>query len=105
MAGAVGGGGLGDIAVRYGYQRFETQLMWITVAILAVVISVIQFAGDYAARALHRRGGRSGPHRSCGCLKPDLPPRTPRPSETPRLVPVAPVRRVAAPRRKGTFRA
>ncbi|GAA3833412.1 methionine ABC transporter permease [Streptomyces phyllanthi] len=60
MAGTVGAGGLGDIAIRYGYQRFETGLMWITVAILAVVISVIQFAGDYAARALHARGGRSG---------------------------------------------
>ncbi|WP_159766338.1 methionine ABC transporter permease [Streptomyces sp. HM190] len=60
MAGTVGAGGLGDIAIRYGYQRFETDLMWITVAVLAVVISVIQFAGDYAARALHRRGGRSG---------------------------------------------
>ncbi|MFE2264597.1 methionine ABC transporter permease [Streptomyces griseosporeus] len=60
MAGTVGGGGLGDLAVRYGYQRFETGLMWITVAILAVVISLIQFAGDYAARSLHRRGNRSG---------------------------------------------
>ncbi|MFJ7049296.1 methionine ABC transporter permease [Streptomyces sp. NPDC101112] len=60
MAGTVGAGGLGDIAIRYGYQRFETDLMWITVAVLAVVISVIQFVGDYAARALHRRGGRSG---------------------------------------------
>ncbi|PWI09311.1 ABC transporter permease [Streptomyces sp. NWU339] len=58
MAGTVGGGGLGDLAVRYGYQRFETGLMWITVAILAVVISLIQFAGDYAARSLHHRGGR-----------------------------------------------
>lgn len=61
MAGTVGAGGLGDIAVRYGYQRFDTQLMWITVGILAVVISAIQFAGDFAARALHRRSGRSGP--------------------------------------------
>ncbi|WP_030672760.1 methionine ABC transporter permease [Streptomyces cellulosae] len=60
MAGTVGAGGLGDIAIRYGYQRFETDLMWITVGILAVVISVIQFAGDYAARSLYRRGGRSG---------------------------------------------
>jgi D-methionine transport system permease protein len=59
MAGTVGAGGLGDIAIRYGYQRFETQMMWITVAILAVVISLIQLAGDYAARALHRRGGGS----------------------------------------------
>ncbi|MEU8586192.1 methionine ABC transporter permease [Streptomyces sp. NPDC048664] len=61
MAGTVGGGGLGDLAIRYGYQRFETELMWIIVAILAVVISLIQFAGDYAARSLHRRGARSGP--------------------------------------------
>ncbi|MFJ4788010.1 methionine ABC transporter permease [Streptomyces sp. NPDC088794] len=60
MAGTVGAGGLGDIAIRYGYQRFETQLIWITVAILAVVISLIQFAGDYAARTLHRRAGQSG---------------------------------------------
>ncbi|MGW5332007.1 methionine ABC transporter permease [Streptomyces bauhiniae] len=60
MAGTVGGGGLGDLAVRYGYQRFETGLMWITVGILAVVISLIQFAGDFAARSLHGRGG-SGP--------------------------------------------
>ncbi|MFJ4471273.1 methionine ABC transporter permease [Streptomyces sp. NPDC089424] len=61
MAGTVGGGGLGDLAVRYGYQRFETGLMWITVAVLAVVISLIQFAGDHAARSLHHRGARSGP--------------------------------------------
>ncbi|ESP96673.1 Methionine import system permease protein MetP [Streptomyces sp. ADI96-15] len=60
MAGTVGAGGLGDIAIRYGYQRFESGLMWITVAVLAVVISLIQFAGDSAARGLHRRGGRSG---------------------------------------------
>ncbi|MGN5378131.1 methionine ABC transporter permease [Streptomyces lasalocidi] len=61
MAGTVGGGGLGDLAVRYGYQRFETQMMWITVAILAVAISLIQFVGDFAARSLYRRGARSGP--------------------------------------------
>ncbi|EGX55339.1 binding-protein-dependent ABC transporter transmembrane protein [Streptomyces zinciresistens K42] len=61
MAGTVGAGGLGDIAIRYGYQRFQTELMWVTVAILAVVISLIQFAGDHAARTLHHRGGRSGP--------------------------------------------
>ncbi|WP_225821998.1 methionine ABC transporter permease [Streptomyces naphthomycinicus] len=59
MAGTVGAGGLGDVAVRYGYQRFETGMMWITVAILAVVISLLQFAGDFAARTLHRRTGRT----------------------------------------------
>ncbi|MFI7502215.1 methionine ABC transporter permease [Streptomyces sp. NPDC049687] len=69
MAGTVGAGGLGDIAIRYGYQRFETELMWITVAILAVVISLIQFAGDWAARSLHRRVGRSGPAPKLRLLK------------------------------------
>ncbi|MFF0201569.1 methionine ABC transporter permease [Streptomyces sp. NPDC005017] len=69
MAGTVGGGGLGDLAVRYGYQRFETGLMWTTVAILAVAISLIQFAGDYAARSLHRRGARSGPGPKLRLLK------------------------------------
>ncbi|MEV6737525.1 methionine ABC transporter permease [Streptomyces sp. NPDC051104] len=69
MAGTVGAGGLGDIAIRYGYQRFDTQLMWITVAVLAVVISLIQIAGDFAARALHRRGGRSGPAPKLRLLK------------------------------------
>ncbi|MER5995643.1 methionine ABC transporter permease [Streptomyces viridosporus] len=73
MAGTVGGGGLGDLAVRYGYQRFETGLMWVTVAVLAVAISLIQFAGDYAARALHRRGGRSGPSPRLRFLKAEEP--------------------------------
>jgi len=73
MAGTVGAGGLGDIAIRYGYQRFETELMWITVAILAVVISLIQFAGDYAARSLHSRGGRSGPAPRLRLLKAEDP--------------------------------
>ncbi|WP_460063595.1 methionine ABC transporter permease [Streptomyces sp. YKOK-I1] len=76
MAGTVGAGGLGDIAIRYGYQRFETDLMWITVAILAVVISLIQFAGDWAARSLHRRGGRSGPAPKLRLLKTAEPAKT-----------------------------
>jgi len=73
MAGTVGGGGLGELAIRYGYQRFETQLMWITVAILAVAISLIQFAGDFAARALHSRGARSGPAPKLRLLKAKAP--------------------------------
>ncbi|MFG2950722.1 methionine ABC transporter permease [Streptomyces adustus] len=70
MAGTVGAGGLGDLAIRYGYLRFESEMMWIIVAILAVAISVIQFAGDYAARSLHSRGGRSGPAPRLRLLKP-----------------------------------
>ncbi|MFI6090145.1 methionine ABC transporter permease [Streptomyces sp. NPDC051218] len=74
ITGAVGAGGLGDIAIRYGYQRFETELMWITVGVLAVVISIIQFAGDYAARRLHRRGGHSGAAPKLRLLKLKTPP-------------------------------
>ncbi|KUJ66621.1 ABC transporter permease [Streptomyces albus subsp. albus] len=59
MAGTVGAGGLGDLAIRYGYQRFESELMWITVGILAVVISAIQLVGDLAARLLSHRGRSS----------------------------------------------
>ncbi len=43
--------------------------MWITVAVLAVAISLIQFAGDFAARSLHSRGGRSGPAPKLRLLK------------------------------------
>ncbi|MDJ0463238.1 methionine ABC transporter permease [Streptomyces sp. H27-C3] len=55
MAGAVGGGGLGNTAVTYGYQRFETQLMLITVAILIAMVTVVQLIGDGAIRLLARR--------------------------------------------------
>ena len=45
MAGAIGGGGLGDVAIRYGYQRFETDIMVITCIILIVVVQLLQFLG------------------------------------------------------------
>lgn len=50
MAGAIGGGGLGDLAIRYGYQRFETQLMIITVVLLIVIVQLVQSLGDRIAR-------------------------------------------------------
>ncbi|MCZ2526427.1 methionine ABC transporter permease [Streptomyces sp. HB2AG] len=56
MAGAIGAGGLGDLAIRYGYQRFETGLMLVTVAVLVVLVTLIQLAGDLAARSLSHRG-------------------------------------------------
>ncbi|MFF7157870.1 ABC transporter permease subunit [Streptomyces sp. NPDC008139] len=59
MAGVVGGGGLGDLALRYGYQRFETGFMWVIVAVLVVVVTLVQLLGDFAARTVSRRG-RSG---------------------------------------------
>jgi len=55
MSGVIGGGGLGDLAVRYGYQRFNTSVMIVTVAILVVLVQVIQVVGDrIVARFSHR---------------------------------------------------
>ncbi|MFJ8309421.1 MULTISPECIES: methionine ABC transporter permease [unclassified Streptomyces] len=59
LAGAVGGGGLGSVAITYGYQRFETTFMLITVAILIVIVTVIQLLGDGVVRLLARRGRTS----------------------------------------------
>ncbi|MFI0981756.1 methionine ABC transporter permease [Streptomyces sp. NPDC021093] len=56
MAGAVGGGGLGSVAVSYGYQRFETTFMLTTVVILVVLVTVVQLLGDGVVRLLARRG-------------------------------------------------
>jgi D-methionine transport system permease protein len=55
MAGAVGAGGLGDLAIRYGYQRFETRIMLGVIVVLVVIVSAIQVAGDYIARRMNRR--------------------------------------------------
>lgn len=46
MSGAIGGGGLGDLAIRYGYQRFRTDVMVITVLLLVALVQAIQLAGD-----------------------------------------------------------
>lgn len=59
MAGLIGGGGLGDLAVRYGYQRFETGLMNVTLAVLIVLVTGVQFLGDLTARGVSRRGRAS----------------------------------------------
>jgi D-methionine transport system permease protein len=56
MAGVVGGGGLGDLAVRYGYERFNTEVMLATVVVLIVLVQAIQMLGDWLVRRLaHRR--------------------------------------------------
>lgn len=55
MAGAVGGGGLGDLAIRYGYQRFRPDVMLATVVILIATVQVIQSCGDLLARRLNKR--------------------------------------------------
>lgn len=50
MSGVIGGGGLGDLAVRYGYQRFQTEVMIVTVALLLVLVQLLQSAGDRLVR-------------------------------------------------------
>ncbi|ADO43394.1 methionine ABC transporter permease [Ketogulonicigenium vulgare] len=55
MAGAVGAGGLGDVAIRYGYQRFDTTVMVIVIVILIALVSLLQFLGDYTVRRLRNR--------------------------------------------------
>ena len=52
MAGAVGGGGLGDVAIRYGYQRYETDVTIATVVVLVVLVQLIQLTGDLLSRRL-----------------------------------------------------
>ncbi|MBL3592049.1 MAG: ABC transporter permease [Synergistaceae bacterium] len=58
MAGAIGGGGLGDLAIRYGYQRFRLDVMFLTVAVLIALVHLCQGLGDLVARKL-RHDGRS----------------------------------------------
>jgi D-methionine transport system permease protein len=55
MAGAVGGGGLGDLGIRYGYQRFQPEVMAAVVAVLIAMVQGVQWAGDRLARRLDKR--------------------------------------------------
>ncbi|MFS2110230.1 methionine ABC transporter permease [Sphingomonas sp. Sphisp140] len=55
MAGAVGAGGLGDLAIRFGYQRFQTDVMLVTVVLLLVLVQFLQTAGDRLVRHFTRR--------------------------------------------------
>jgi D-methionine transport system permease protein len=55
MAGAVGGGGLGDLAIAYGYQRFETDIMIVTVLLLVVFVQLVQSFGNKLSKTSRRR--------------------------------------------------
>ena len=55
MVGAVGGGGLGDLGIRYGYQRFMPEVMALVVAVLIVLVQSVQSIGDYLSRRLNKR--------------------------------------------------
>ena len=55
MAGAIGGGGLGDIAIRYGYQRFQGDIMLAAIIILIIMVQVIQMIGDGLSKAMNKK--------------------------------------------------
>ncbi len=55
MAGAVGGGGLGDLAIRYGYQRFRPEVMLATVILLIILVQAVQFLGNRLVKRLDKR--------------------------------------------------
>jgi D-methionine transport system permease protein len=55
MAGVVGAGGLGDLAIRFGYQRFQTDVMVVTVTLMLVLVQVLQSMGDLLVRRVSRR--------------------------------------------------
>lgn len=55
MAGAVGAGGLGDLAIRYGYERYETQVLFEIIVILVTMVTGVQFAGEWLSRRVNHR--------------------------------------------------
>jgi len=55
MAGIVGGGGVGDLAIRFGYYRYDNTIMITTVIILICLVQLIQFGGDRIARLVDKR--------------------------------------------------
>lgn len=57
MAGVVGGGGLGDIAIRYGYYRYETGIMIVTIIVLVILVQILQGIGMMVSKKLDRRQG------------------------------------------------
>ncbi|MCL6515141.1 MAG: ABC transporter permease [Alicyclobacillus sp.] len=55
MSGVIGGGGLGDLAVRYGYERFQTDVMLVTTALMVVLVQIMQMIGDRLVQHYARR--------------------------------------------------
>ena len=55
MAGTVGGGGLGDVAIRYGFHRYDVVIMAVTVVMLIVLVQIIQSIGDAIVRRVDHR--------------------------------------------------
>lgn len=55
MAGTIGGGGLGDLAIRYGYQRFQADVMIATILVLIVLVQLIQWAGNFLSKKVNKK--------------------------------------------------
>ena len=55
MAGTIGGGGLGDIAIRYGYHRYQADIMIVTVVLLVILVQIFQMVGTTLANRLDKR--------------------------------------------------
>jgi len=55
IAGAIGAGGLGSTAIRFGYQRFRTDILIATVIVLVVIVQLLQFTGDYIAKLINKK--------------------------------------------------
>ena len=62
MAGTMGGGGLGKIAIQYGYQRFNTFLIVVTVILLIILVQAVQWIGNKAAKTINQKRGRTFSH-------------------------------------------
>lgn len=55
MAGTIGGGGIGDLAIRYGYYRYDDTVMFTTVILLIVIVQLVQYMGDFIAKAVDKK--------------------------------------------------
>ena len=55
MAGVCGGGGLGDLAIRYGYYRYEDDVMILTIILLVIIVQIIQSIGDYLSKRIDKK--------------------------------------------------
>ncbi|QWU16006.1 D-methionine transport system permease protein [Paenibacillus sophorae] len=60
VAGAIGAGGLGSLAIRFGYQRFRTDILLGTVLLIILIVQILQWSGDYIARSIDRRRFKNG---------------------------------------------
>jgi D-methionine transport system permease protein len=76
MAGTVGGGGLGTLAINYGYMRFETAFMWVIAAELVVLVTLVQLTGEGLARSLDHRRPASASRRARRRAVPTAPEKT-----------------------------